>query len=608
VTNQNLDPANERLIRGFTAETYRDGLPLSFSAGDRESLANVERIEVLKGPSALLYAGGIGAPIGGLINLVQKHPEPTASYAGGITVGSYGYAAGTIDVNQPLNQSKTVLTRLTAEVGRSNSYIDTIQSKRGSIDPTIAFTNGHGTTLTVHGRWSQRVQNDYSGLPLPGTITAAPYSIDRNFYPGYEDDPVVNSLVIGGDVTFEQELGEHWKLTVPAQVSRSVYEQYGQYLYDITAFGAPPPTYGWGSAFVSRDLHEVSVTPTVSGTFDVAASHNRVVFGGDYNVTTDRGIMTGSSAFDTVDITNFQPTPYATQDISFYDAANRYRTTAVFGQVQSTLYERVTLVGGARLIRLQREESDKAFSGDEDAAGSKVVPRFGASVALTQWLSTFAGYGEGYRAVPYARTKEAKPESSRQVEAGFKAVDQELVTATLAAFELHRTNVAAPDPAGGPVQVQIGEQRSRGIEADIALTPGEHWSLLANYALTDAVITDNGADTSHLEGNHVAAVPRHAGRVWARYAFGPDLLQGFSLGSGITAIGRREVDNAETAQVPGYLTVDASAQYQWREYTAALTAKNLTNTQYWDPYVYLIDPMVVPGAPVTVLASLEARF
>ena len=165
--NQNLDPSRERLIRGFNAETYRNGMPLFYNAGDRESLANVERVEVLKGPSALLFGSGVGAPTGGLINLVLKQPEEQAHYAAGINAGSYGLLSGNIDLNQPLDAGKTVLTRVTAEVGQSRSHIDTITTERGSVDPTIALRNAHGTTLTLHGRWSQRLQQDYpNGVQL----------------------------------------------------------------------------------------------------------------------------------------------------------------------------------------------------------------------------------------------------------------------------------------------------------------------------------------------------------------------------------------------------------------------------------------------------------
>jgi iron complex outermembrane receptor protein len=607
VLNQNLDPANERLIRGFTAETYRDGMPLTYSAGDRESMANVERIEVLKGPSALMYASSLGAPIGGLVNLVQKKPQATPSYAAGITAGSYGYVSGDIDLNQPLTASGSVLSRITAEVGRSRSHIDVIETKRGSVDPTIAFTANTGTTLTLHGRWSQRLQQDYSGLPLAGTIVGAPYTIDRDLFPGNADVPRVDSRVLGGDATIEQRLSEHWVFTVPVQVSHSKYDQYGQYISSTPFFlaGTPPtpPVYELGSVYLMYDLHEVSVAPSIAGEFYVGATHNRVVFGGDYDRMTVAAVMTAASAPGTIDVTNPNPPPYATQDFPFYDTHSVFKTAGLYGQIESTIAERVTLVGGLRMAYAQIHDSD-AYSGDKDQSHSRLLPRVGASVALTNWLSSFVGYGQGYRAIPYAQgIQDPKPEQSDQIEAGLKVADSELITASAAVFQLQRTNVPAPDPAGGLLQVQIGEQRSRGFETDIALTPGTHWSFLANYALTDAIITDNPVN----EGNRIAAVPRHSGRLWARYEFGPELLDGFSLGSGITATGRREVDNANTAEVPGNATVDASAQYHWRNYNASLTAKNLFNAHYWEPNVYL-ENNVAPSNPLTLLAAIEARF
>jgi iron complex outermembrane receptor protein len=133
--------------------------------------------------------------------------------------------------------------------------------------------------------------------------------------------------------------------------------------------------------------------------------------------------------------------------------------------------------------------------------------------------------------------------------------------------------------------------------------PDEHWTLVANYALTDAEVTQ---DTTY-EGNTLMGVPRHAGRVWLGYEF-TGTLQGLGLGTGVTAVSKQQVDIANSAKTPGFATVDAGAHYAWSGYTVSLGAKNLFDTQYYEPNSYIGGPRVTPGDPLTVVGSIEARF
>lgn len=599
--NRNLDPMNERLVRGFQAETYRNGFPLHYNAGDRESLANVERVEVLKGPTALLFANGVGAPTGGLINLVQKQPGATPSYGAKVTAGSYNQYAGAIDLNQPIvsGDAGSVQSRLTAEIGHRESHVDVIEGDYGSIDPTIALRNNHGTTLTIHGRWSQVLQHDYSGLPIQGTIVAAPFTVDRDLFPANEDLPRTRSQVASIDAILEQKLSEHVTFTLPVQFAKSELYQYGQYLVTVA-----PPIYAMDSVFVSQELEEFSITPTLAWSIPADGIRTTVLVGGDYDHTTERGMMIGGSTFPPFDVTNPVAPPFVLDPAlaTYIDADNVYRTAGGFVQVQSTIADRVTVVGGLRYTYAQINDRD-LVSGDQSYSESRLLPRVGAIVAITSWLSAFADYGEGFRAIPYAQSVlDPKPEESDQYEVGLKLIEEKLVTATVAAFQLTRTNVAVADPLTAPLRVQTGEQRSRGLEFDVLLTPDDHWTLLANYALTDAEVTKDNT----YEGNTLYGVPRHAGRVWLGYEF-RGLLPGFGLGAGVTALSKQQVDIANTAETPGYATVDAGAHYQWTNYTVSLGAKNLFGKDYYEPNSYF-GPCVTPGDPLTFVGSLAATF
>jgi len=171
------------LIRGFKAEQLLDGFTQYYNPGDRDSLVNIDRIEVIKGPNALLYSGGSGSPAGGLVNLVSKLPEPLAHYEVGMKYGSYHFYQPYFDLNQPLNQN--VLFRLTGEYTHSGSHIDTIKTERYNINPALTIT-GNETTFTLQGKISSWQQPDYQGLPAVGTISGN-FEVPAETFIGYKD-------------------------------------------------------------------------------------------------------------------------------------------------------------------------------------------------------------------------------------------------------------------------------------------------------------------------------------------------------------------------------------------------------------------------------------
>jgi iron complex outermembrane receptor protein len=117
-------------IRGFPAQQYLDGINVMYNAGDRDSLVNVERIEVLKGPNAILYGGGAGSPLGGAINVVSKLPTDRASAEAGVTFGTNRYVQPYFDINQPLSADKTALFRFTGAYTATDSFVDVVHQNR----------------------------------------------------------------------------------------------------------------------------------------------------------------------------------------------------------------------------------------------------------------------------------------------------------------------------------------------------------------------------------------------------------------------------------------------------------------------------------------------
>ena len=170
----------------------------------------------------------------------------------------------------------------------------------------------------------------------------------------------------------------------------------------------------------------------------------------------------------------------------------------------------------------------------------------------------------------------------------------------------------APPDQTSPIfaQIQTGEQRSQGVELDVAaeLSPG--WSAIATYAYTDARVT---ADNTFRVGNRMPNVARNAGSLWSRYDFMEGLLKGFGVGLGVFAVGERAGDLANTFELPGYVRLDGALYYRRPEIFAKtnlyaqVNFMNLTNTDYYAGSQASRN-FITPGAPLSVIGSIKLEF
>ncbi|WP_116610143.1 TonB-dependent siderophore receptor [Paraburkholderia unamae] len=169
------------IVRGFPAEAYMDGLPMygMSAANSPASLVGVEQIVVLKGPASTLYGGGLGSPLGGLINIESEWP---ASEAGGyvaMRTGSYGTVNPYFDLTGPLTSS--INARIAGEYHSNGSWIDQVKGERWSVKPSVSFQLDPKTVLLVQGQFNHSSQLEYSGLPAAQALAG---ELDRHAFPG----------------------------------------------------------------------------------------------------------------------------------------------------------------------------------------------------------------------------------------------------------------------------------------------------------------------------------------------------------------------------------------------------------------------------------------
>lgn len=606
------------LVRGFAAEQMLDGYTQYYNAGDREGLVNVERIEVLKGANAVLYSGGSGTPVGGVVNIVSKKPNAKASGEVGVKLGSYGFVQPFFDVNQPL--SNNAFFRVTGEYTKTGSNIDVIDLKRYNINPALTFTNNDDTTFTIQGKHSRWVQQEYQGLPAVGTV-AGNIKIKRDLFIGNQNIPDSYSEFNGIWATLDHKVNDIWSVNANVRYAESQFENNVQSINGADGFTAnvpliAPSTWGLANVTLTQAQREKSVVLNTTAKFDFGATKNTVLLGVDYSELKDKGVMT-SDAFtstSTVDLLNPDfSTPYSKVPKSpfttFNDSVSTNTTYGAYAQLQTTIHDRVHVLAGLRQAHIGNEYSELR-TGTLDVTKTeknKLLPRLGAVVDITKEISIFANYSEGLRAqafVPFVPGVTPVPAESTSKEIGFKFDVNSELAGQVAFFHIDRTNIAVTDVTD-PLSRSLltGEQRSKGFDTDVIWHPSHAWDVLANYSHTDAEFTNDEAGVP--AGNQLAGVPKNTARIWANYKFQQDVLKGLSAGIGANWQSSSYIDLANTFKADAFHTIDASLAYQTQRFNLGLTIKNLTNQNYYQFYNYF-NTRVAPDNGTT--AYLTASF
>lgn len=596
------------IVRGFPAEIYMNGLPAfggTAASIDPTSLIGTERIEVLKGPTSTLYGGGIGAPLGGLINVISKRPEAEPSAFVSMRTGSFGTVNPSVDLNTPIGDK--VAARFSADYQEDDSWIDHANGHQWSIQPSIAFQLSPDTELLLRGRYEDRSQLEFSGLPSAQALSG---HIDRKAFPGAtsgQPHTTIENRTTTAELT--HEFNEDTRLAVTAQYYEGKFRDYGSFVYPelLGAGPATPTVYPIFKLYLPGDVRESTLDTNLGTRVEALGGSHELLVGASYDRTDFASGVSNAELIGELDLANpSYGVSYGATPETIVSQTNRYETKALYIQDQAT-YGRLHLLGSLRLTQLDLKQQEQGI----DTSYHRVTPRLGITYDLTDSLALYAAYSTGFRgAYNYNGRETPKPELSRNYEAGIKMAFNDLgLSGTLAVFEQTRRNVSTPDPDPANAilgySVQSGEQRARGVEADLVWEPIPAFSLLTSYAYTQAEVTD---DNSIPIGAGLPRVPRHSGRLAARYRILDGAAKGLGFGAGITALSARELTLPNTVSVPGYALLDAQTSYEFDHYTVSVSAVNLTGRKVFETYQYLGSPVVLPTQPRSAFLTLTASF
>ena len=591
------------IVRGFPAEIYQDELPIygMNATSDPTSLVGAKRIEVVKGPTSTMYGGGVGAPLGGLINVVSKRPEAKAHGSVAFRTGSFSTLDPYVDLNVPLGPRFDA--RVTGEYQSNGSWIDGIEAHRWSAQPSLLFRPAPDTELLAQGQYNQRSQFEYSGLPADQALAD---HLDRYAFPGTTTGQprttIDNRLAT---VELRHRFTDDLRLTVTGRYYDSSSREYGSFAYPVLLAPDPatPTTYPIFTIYLPTKVKESTVDANLLGTLRALGGRHELLGGVNYDHTNFEGDL----GFDGVPVgvldlarPNYRIAFGATPAVTTFQT-NRYETIAAYLQDQAT-YGRLHLLGSLRLTRFKLRQVEQGV----DSKYLRWTPRLGATFDLAHGVALYAAYATGFRgAANFIGLEPPKPETSRNAEVGLKlALPHAGLSGTIAAFEQTRRNVTTVDPHNPLYSIQTGEERARGVEADLIWEPMRAFSLVSNYAYTGAEVVQ---DTTIPIGDKLPRVPQHSGRVLALYRVQNRLAKGLSFSAGITAFSRREIYLPNTMSTPGYAVLDAHATYEFGRYTIEGSAFNLGNRHTFDPYAYL-SPVVIPIQPRSAYVGLKVHF
>ncbi|AXE63968.1 ligand-gated channel [Hyphomonas sp. CACIAM 19H1] len=593
------------IMRGFPAEVYLDGLPIfagNQQAYDPSSLTGVERIEVLKGPTATLYGGGLGTPLGGLINVASARPDAKRGGYVALRGGSFSTINPYGEFNAPLTDA--ISARIAAEYQSADSWIDLVEGERWSVQPSFLFELSPQTELLVQGQFNHRSSLEYSGIPAEQALAG---TIERDVFPGSPiGQPRTENDNRIGTVSLRHIFSDQLELNVTGRYYRGTIDEYGSFVFpDLFPADPATPTV-YPVAPVTMD------TRTKEATFDANLTKRAEVLGGDHTlllgVNYDRtdfysgmGLFVSDTPSGTIDLAdpdyNLSYTPQLPVN-SYTD--DRFETYAAYVQDQAS-YGRLHLTGGLRVTSLKFVENSNIGVAN-DSTYTHVSPRIGATFDLVPGVAAYAGYATAFRApFGFIGLASPRPETSDNLEGGLKLdLPATGLSGTVAAFRQVRDDVTVSDPDNLGFYIQSGRQRASGLELDLVWEPVPAFSLLANYAYTDT------RDEGVAPGDELTRVPNNSGRIAARYRVLDGSLKGLSFGAGVTAFSSRELTLPNTVAVPGYAAIDAQASYEFDHFTVGVSAINLGGREAFDPFSYFGNAIVAPNQPRSVFLTLKA--
>ena len=615
-----------------------------YNAGSIPEVSGLERVEFLKGGSALLY--GNVAP-GGILNLVTKTPSFKQGGEVSMQMGSYAYYKPSFDFYGPLN--KSIAYRINGSYENSESFRDVVKNERFYVNPSLLFNVSDKTHITLQGDYLDSDWTPDFGTGIVGTeILDIPRS---DFFGALWSNG--NTKSASASALVNRDFNKNWKLNF-----NSSFQTYDRESKSTAQLSTVQTNGDWTRPLVQNKNLEQIVGDQLSlqGTFNTGNIKHQIFTGADWE-----------NSFATAYTFAFDPASYDTINLYNFDSANQRmdepeaRNTQIaktdtnrFGayfQDLISITSQIKVLAGLRWSWQEAEvttykELLNADKKTQDVSPEKTTPTVGAKkfdnafspkVGLVYQpikdMSLFASYSSSFTPNT-GTTVDLQPIEASiidQYEAGIKTdFWKGILSTNVTVYQITNSNLAqtAEFKADGSlnsdttIKTLNGETKSKGIEVDLTARPFESFSIIAGYSYNDMRYTKtSGKNGSFIEGDRVVRTPANTANLSFFYTLQNGLLKGVSFGAIGNYIGDRlggwndqistdlvkYPDGIYHREIPldGYSTVDASIGYTWKKFSILCRLSNITNELNYTVHEnYSVNPI----APRQVMTTLKYKF
>ncbi|WP_295443405.1 TonB-dependent siderophore receptor [Sphingorhabdus sp. EL138] len=586
-----------------TADFFLDGVrdDVQYYRG----LYNIERVEILKGPYALIFGRGGG---GGIINRVQKSPlSDDYIYAGQASINSFGAYDMSADVNAPLSDVAAV--RINAVYENFDSHRDFVGGARYAWNPYVAFKLNDAWKLGLSYEYVHDDRTTDRGIP---SIATGPGQPNRPIA-GYRDQffgvPGVNYTKLEAQIA---KLRLDGALTSNLSFSGTIL--YGDYdktylnVYANIAATAQNGTVALAAYSDPTQRENFIAQANLVWDAETGPLMHKILVGTEYgdqksaNRRFNGALSTPSfnlanPIFPTV---NFNALSRDTvSDVKFFSA---------YVQDQISFGDHIDVVAGLRYDKFNIEGTDLFPVVDRPFArkDEKVSPRLGLIFKPQENISLYGSYsqsflprsGDQFLALTVTQQNLA-PEKFTNYEIGAKWDVQPNLNLTLAVFQLERSNATTPDPRNPVASINIGTTRTQGVELAVTGNITSSWQVHGGYSYQDATLAGN-------DSVRLGQVPQHQASLWNRYEFNDRFAAGLGIihqSSQFAAIRT----NSNTTKLPAFTRVDAAFYYDLSDaLQLQLNVENLFNTDYYSDAHN--NNNISTGAPINGRFTIRAKF
>jgi len=599
-------------IRGFSAigDMYVDGIrddALYF-----RDLSNVERVEVIKGPAAVLYGRGSS---GGLINSISKKPNFTPKQEVGVSVDSEGKKRTQFDAGWADQQQGDKAFRVTGALENSDTFRDDGYIDRKAIAPSAYFKLSDDLELNLGATYLYDKRLIDFGIPARGD---RPVDVDRDkrFGSADPDDDYTRSEVFSFTAGVDYSINDDFTLS-----NTSRYYHYDLDRNNTLADSSPTRFVTAANGELLVKLNRGNVQRKEDGWFNQTELKQRAVLAGMnhnllYGVELGRQVK-DQSVFSQPNVARVPVYRDALVDVPFQanrqtaKGTNTQDTAGFYVQDLIELAPQWKALLGVRYDVFDQEYADDLTNKELSRTDTTWSPRVGLVYQPDHVQSYYVSVSRSYQpsAEMFALSttnQDLEPEETTNFEIGGKwdLLDNRLALPA-ALFRLERTNMKTTDPANPTKLVLAGEQRTDGLELTASGQLSEKWQVYAGYAYLDAEITKSNSRTNGIanEGQTPTLTPRHSANLWLVRS----LTQEWRVGMGANYVDDRYTALDNQVVMPAYTTVDAALLYNQPKWDMALRLRNVFDKDYYASAHGSVD-LITPGAPRTLELSTNYRF